>query len=99
MNNFSRLDKKKRLFFLRNELKLIKYKSIHNDLSLPKNVRNQAYLRIAQLTNLSKKSKIKNRCFISSRGKGVYKKFGVSRINLRSLGHQGLILGLSKASW
>lgn len=99
MNNFSRLDKKKRLFFLRNELKLIKYKSIQNDLSLPKNVRNQAFLRIAQLTNLGKKSKIKNRCFLSSRGKGVYTKFGVSRINLRSLGHQGLILGLSKASW
>ena len=54
MNNFSRLDKKKRLFFLRNELKLIKYKSIQNDLSLPKNVRNQAFLRIAQLTNLGK---------------------------------------------
>jgi uncharacterized protein (UPF0147 family) len=59
MNNFSRLDQKKRLFFLLNELKLIKYKSIHNDLSLPKNIRNQAFFKIAQLTNLGKKQKNK----------------------------------------
>ena len=93
MNNFSRLDKKKRLLFLQNELKLLKLKSIYNDLSLPKNVRNQAYLKLTH--NIGKKQKIKNRCFLSSRGKGVYKKFGISRINLRSLGHQGLILGLA----
>ena len=99
INNFSRLDNKKRFYFLRNELKLIKLKSIYNDLSLPKTIRNRAHLKLAQLINLGKKQKIKNRCIISSRGKGVYKKLGISRINLRRLGHQGLILGLSKASW
>lgn len=99
INNFSRLDDKKRFYFLRNELKLIKLKSIYNDLSLSKTIRSRAHLKLAQLINLGKKQKIKNRCIISSRGKGVYKKFGISRINLRLLGHQGFILGLSKASW
>lgn len=99
INNFSRLDDKKRFYFLRNELKLLKLKSIYNDLSLPKTVRNRAYLKLAQLINLGKKQKIKNRCIISSRGKGVYKNLGISRISLRRFGHQGFILGLSKASW
>lgn len=99
INNFSRLDDKKRLYFLRNELKLLKLKSIYNDLSLPKRIRSGAYLKFTQLINLGKKHKIKNRCIISSRGKAVYKKLGISRIALRRLGHQGFIVGLSKASW
>jgi small subunit ribosomal protein S14 len=40
-----------------------------------------------------------NRCQITGRARGVYRKFGVSRIVLRELARKGLIPGMRKASW
>ena len=40
-----------------------------------------------------------NRCQITGRSRGVYRKFGVSRIVLRELALQGMIPGMRKASW
>ena len=45
------------------------------------------------------KSRIKNYCIISGRSRGVYRDFKISRIQLRSVGSQGYIFGLKKASW
>jgi small subunit ribosomal protein S14 len=41
----------------------------------------------------------KNRCAITGRGRGVYRKFGISRIMLRELALKGMIPGMRKASW
>ena len=41
----------------------------------------------------------KNRCQITGRGRGVYRKFGISRIILRQLALEGKIPGMRKASW
>ncbi len=41
----------------------------------------------------------RNRCQITGRSRGVYRKFGVSRIVLRELALRGLIPGMRKASW
>ncbi len=41
----------------------------------------------------------RNRCQITGRARGVYRKFGISRIVLRELALQGLIPGMRKASW
>ncbi len=40
-----------------------------------------------------------NRCQITGRKRGVYRKFGISRIVLRELALQGMIPGMRKASW
>jgi len=40
-----------------------------------------------------------NRCQITGRSRGVYRKFGISRIVLRELALQGMIPGMRKASW
>jgi len=40
-----------------------------------------------------------NRCQITGRARGVYRKFGVSRIVLRELALRGLVPGMRKASW
>lgn len=98
MNNFSRLDLKKRERFLKAELKLIQLKSLFHDISMPKRLRRQAQQELALLRN-SSRYKIKNRCIVSSRGKAIYRKLQLSRILLRDLGHQGHIIGFSKASW
>jgi small subunit ribosomal protein S14 len=44
-------------------------------------------------------SRKQNRCQITGRSRGVYRKFGVSRIVLRELALQGKIPGMRKASW
>jgi len=98
MNNFSRLDKKKRHIFLSKELKILALRTMYHDMSLSKTARLLSQKTLAILKKNSK-IKIKNRCFISSRGKGVYSKLGISRIMLRELSHQGLLLGISKSSW
>ena len=41
----------------------------------------------------------RNRCQITGRARGVYRKFGISRIVLRELALQGMIPGMRKASW
>ncbi len=44
-------------------------------------------------------TRVQNRCQITGRARGVYRKFGVSRIVLRELALQGMIPGMRKASW
>jgi small subunit ribosomal protein S14 len=44
-------------------------------------------------------SRRENRCQITGRSRGVYRKFGISRIVLRELALQGMIPGMRKASW
>ena len=41
----------------------------------------------------------RNRCLITGRPRGVYRKFGISRIMLRELALKGMIPGMRKASW
>ena len=44
-------------------------------------------------------TRVVNRCQITGRPKGVYKKFLLSRNTMREMAHQGLIPGMKKASW
>ena len=43
--------------------------------------------------------RIRNRCNLTGRPRGYYRKFGLSRISLRELATQGKVPGLKKASW
>lgn len=43
--------------------------------------------------------RVRNRCSVTGRPRGYYRKFRISRIHLRELGHQGLIPGVTKSSW
>ncbi|WP_375326395.1 30S ribosomal protein S14 [Candidatus Tisiphia endosymbiont of Nemotelus uliginosus] len=54
---------------------------------------------LAKLPRNSAPSRIRNRCEITGRPRGVYNKFGLSRNKLRELGSKGLVPGLIKASW
>ena len=44
-------------------------------------------------------SRLRNRCAITGRSRGVYRKFGLSRVKIREVAFRGEIPGLSKASW
>ena len=45
------------------------------------------------------KSRHRNRCQITGRSRGVYRKFGLSRVKIREVAMRGEIPGLGKASW
>ena len=44
-------------------------------------------------------SRQRNRCAITGRSRGVYRKFGLSRVKIREVANRGEIPGLAKASW
>jgi small subunit ribosomal protein S14 len=59
----------------------------------------EATLALAKLPRNSAKVRIRNRCGLTGRPRGYYRKFGLSRIAVRDLGSVGQIPGLVKASW
>jgi len=67
------------------------------DLSLEE--RFQARLKLAELPRNSSAVRIRNRCEVTGRPRGFYRKLKVSRIALRELGSAGKIPGLVKSSW
>ena len=59
----------------------------------------KAQQKLSKLPRNSAKSRVMNRCQISGRPHGVYRKLKISRIALRQLGLQGKIPGMVKSSW
>jgi small subunit ribosomal protein S14 len=69
------------------------------DKSKPMEERFAARLKLAELPRNSSKTRIRNRCELSGRARGFYRKLKLSRIALRDLASQGLIPGMVKSSW
>ena len=59
----------------------------------------KAQQKLSKLPRNSAKCRIRNRCQITGRPHGVYRKLKISRIALRQLGLQGKIPGMVKSSW
>ena len=74
-------------------------KAIARDRTLPPEERFQAYLKLAELPRNSTKGRLRNRCQVTGRPRGVYRKFKLSRITLRDLASVGQIPGMVKSSW
>ncbi|MGF1622027.1 MAG: 30S ribosomal protein S14 [Rhodomicrobiaceae bacterium] len=70
-----------------------------SDQSLPVEERFQARLKLAELPRNAAPSRIRNRCEVSGRPRGYYRKLRMSRVALRELGSNGLVPGLVKSSW
>ncbi len=58
-----------------------------------------ATLKLAELPRNSSRTRVRNRCEMSGRPRGYYRKLRLSRIALRELGSKGLVPGLVKSSW
>jgi small subunit ribosomal protein S14 len=74
-------------------------KLVARDRTLPPEERFQAYLKLAELPRNSTKGRLRNRCQVTGRPRGVYRKFKLSRITLRELASVGQIPGMVKSSW
>ena len=66
---------------------------------LPLEERFKAQQKLSKLPRNSAKTRVRNRCEITGRPHGVYRKLRISRIALRQLGLQGKIPGMIKSSW
>ncbi len=80
-------------------VKRAELKEVANDQSLSMEERFQARIKLAKLPRNSAPVRVRNRCEITGRPRGFYRKVGMSRIALRELGAAGLIPGLVKSSW
>ena len=74
-------------------------KALTKDQSVSMETRFGAQLKLAELPRNSAKGRVRNRCEVSGRPRGFYRKLKLSRIALRQLGNMGQIPGLVKSSW
>ena len=58
-----------------------------------------AFAALQALPRDASPSRLRNRCAITGRARGVYRKFGLSRVKIREVASRGEIPGLAKASW
>lgn len=55
--------------------------------------------QLQKLPRDSVQSRLRNRCWLTGRGRGVYRDFGLSRHVLREMAHECLLPGVTKSSW
>ena len=76
-----------------------KLKAIINNEKTGAPERMQATIKLAQMPRNSSKTRIRNRCELTGRSRGYYRKLKLCRNQLRELASQGLIPGMTKSSW
>lgn len=74
-------------------------KAIADDLKLPPEERFAARLKLAEMPRNGALVRVRNRCEITGRARGYYRKLRMCRNQLRELASQGLIPGMVKSSW
>lgn len=72
---------------------------VANDTSMSNEDRFKARLKLAELPRNSALTRVRNRCGVTGRPRGYYRKLNMSRISLRDLASKGLIPGMVKSSW
>ncbi len=74
-------------------------KAIVSDSSLPIEERFQAQLKLSQLPRNGAANRLRNRCEVTGRPRGNYRKFKLCRNKFRELASEGMIPGVVKSSW
>ena len=74
-------------------------KAVIDDSSKTDEERYEARLKLQQLPRDASPTRQRNRCAITGRARGVFRKFGLGRMKLRELAMKGEIPGMTKASW
>jgi len=74
-------------------------KKVVQDQSIELEERFAASVKLAALPRNSAPSRVRNRCEVSGRPRGYYRKLKLSRIALRELGNLGQVPGMVKSSW
>lgn len=90
---------KRRMVVKKFAAKRAELKQVVADVSVSETDRMQARLKLQQLPRNASPSRLRNRCAITGRPRGVFRKFGLGRIKLREYAMRGEVPGMVKASW
>lgn len=92
-------NKRRRSLVSRDAEKRAALKAVIKNQELPIEERFKATLKLAEMPRNGSKTRIRNRCEVSGRPRGYYRKLKMSRIALRELGNFGKVPGVVKSSW
>lgn len=92
-------NQKRRRLVEKYETKRAELKAMSKNEELPQEERFAARLKLAELPRNSSKTRVRNRCELTGRPRGVYRKLKLSRIGLRDMASNGQIPGMVKSSW
>ena len=77
----------------------VRLKAIARDRDAPPEDRFEAQLKLSEMPRNSSQTRLRNRCSLTGRPRGYYRKFKMSRIAVRELASAGQIPGMTKSSW
>ena len=92
-------EEKRRKLVAKFSAKRAELNKVINDQSLSEEDRYAARLKLQALPRNANPTRQRNRCAITGRPRGVFRKFGLARLKLRDIAMKGEIPGLTKASW
>ena len=92
-------NKKRRKLVMKNAARRAAMKEVARNRELAPEERFAAYLKLAKLPRNSSPVRVRNRCELTGRPRGYYRKLRISRIGLRELASAGQIPGMVKSSW
>jgi small subunit ribosomal protein S14 len=98
LSSINKNERRKKLV-QQNAAKYAKLRAIADDESKDETERLIARLKMAELPRNGNPTRVRNRCELTGRSRGFYRKFRLSRIMLRELANKGLIPGVIKSSW
>jgi len=92
-------DKKRRLMVKKYAKKRAELLAITGNIKISEEERQKARRKLEQLPRDSSPTRLRNRCTLTGRPRGVFRKFGLGRNKLREIAMRGEIPGVVKASW
>ena len=99
MSNSISRDQQRRKLYKKLEVQRCFYKSLIGDVSLAARTRALYVHQLNKINRNSSLTRVRNRCLLTGRSRGVNNMFRISRVKWRELANQGLIVGVSKSSW
>ena len=101
MSKLSIIERNKKRIKMYNKFKTKRNKllKLANNKKLSPDEQFQARLQLSKIPRNASKVRIRNRCLVTGRGRGVYRKFQLSRIAFRELSAIGHVPGVTKSSW
>ena len=90
---------KRKLMVKKFKNKRLNLKKKINDRNISMEERFKIQAKISELPRDGSRVRVRNRCELTGRTRGVYRKFGLSRIKIRELSMAGLLPGVVKSSW
>ena len=99
MKGSNRRDLRRRQTCAHFEISRILLKASLYDEQLPTHLRQHAASQLAQQPRDASRTRLRNRCVITGRSRGILRHFRLSRLQFRNMAAQGLLPGIRRAQW